>query len=663
MNVTELARRLKITPSKLREIMPQLGFDIGQKAIKVNEKTAQAVMEKLSDSRIRSRFIGEEKSQLQTNWPSEAEKSETDKEEKVIFIPERISVKALAQRMGIEVTRLILELMKNGVMASLNQEIDFETASIISEDLGFKVKLTKEQGAEVKKNDYEYILEIDYEKAKPRPPVVVVMGHVDHGKTKLLDAIRQTNLIDGEAGGITQHIGAYQVEKDGRRLTFIDTPGHEAFSAMRSRGAQVADVAILIVAADDGVQPQTIEAVAHIKQAGLPFIVAINKIDKAEANIDKVKGDLANMGLTPEDWGGKTICVPISAKQGTNIDELLETLFLVLEMEKDKIVANFDKPAVGTIIESHIDKGEGPVATVLVQNGTLKLNDLVLIGDCPGKIRAMKTWRGESVRTALPSTPVRILGLKDVPQVGEILHVVNDKKELKKAAKNKKKKSLAIKQEHYAAEKTDDEEKPKPQLKIILKADVLGTVEAISEALEKVKQDKISVRIIKQGLGNITEKDIESAAALEAYLLGFHVKVTNEAKKLAVNKGLKLNLFEVIYDLVDFVEKKIKEIAGKEQRVVKLGILRVLKIFRSGKQWQIIGGEVVSGKLMPQTRAIVRQGDKIIGEVQIEEVESGKQQVNEVVEGQQAGIKVSGQILLNEGDELELFKVEEVEND
>ncbi len=663
MNVTELARKLKITPAKLREIMPQLGFDIGQKAIKVDEKTARAILEKLSDPRVKNRFLKEDKSEG-LNYLKHEENIKDDKvKEKTVQIPERITVKELAQRMGLEVTRLILELMKNGVMASLNQEIDFETASIISEDLGFKAEKSKEEAGQVKQIDYNKVLEIDQATAQPRPPVVVVMGHVDHGKTKLLDAIRQTNLAEGEAGGITQHIGAYQVEKDGRWLTFIDTPGHEAFSAMRSRGAQVADVAILIVAADDGVQPQTIEAIAHIRQAGLPFIVAINKIDKPEANIDKVKGDLAKIDLTPEDWGGKTICVPISAKQGTNIDELLETLFLVVDMEKDKIVANPDKKAVGTIIESHVDKGEGPVATVLVQNGTLKLNDIVLIGNCTGKIRAMKTWRGELVKKAAPSTPVRILGLKDVPQVGEILRVVNDKKSLRKATKNSKKRTSLLKNSPTTKtiNKDDDEKKKRPQVKIILKIDVLGTAEAINESLAKIKQDKAEVVIIKQALGNITEKDIESAKALGAHLIGFHVKLTNEARKAASSREVPVKIFEVIYDLVDFVQEEIKQLAGKQQKIRQEGKFKVIKIFRNGKQWQIIGGEVIEGRLVPHSRALIRHQDEIIGEVEIDEVESGKVKVNEVVQGQEAGVKVLGNVLVNEGDILEIFQIEEVE--
>jgi translation initiation factor IF-2 len=441
MNVTELARKIGITPSKLREIMPQLGFDIGARAIKVDPKMAAAILEKLSDPLVRKKYLEE----VASSEPRKLVKDKDEEKEvpeKLVRIPEKITVKELARRMGIPATNLMLELMKNGVMASLNQNIDFETASIIAEDLGMKTEKSSEQGL-VENIDYKKLLNIDYKTAQPRPPIVVVMGHVDHGKTKLLDVIRQTNIMEGEAGGITQHIGAYQVEKNGRLLTFLDTPGHEAFSAMRSRGAQVADIAILLVAADDGVQPQTIEAVAHIRQAEMPFIVAINKIDKADANVDKVKSDLANIGLTPEDWGGKTICVEISAKKNINIPELLEALFLVADIYQDKIVANIDVPAVGAIIESHIDKGEGPVATVLVHNGILKKGDLVQIGDLSGKIRMMKNWKGEIVDETTPSMPARILGLKGVPAVGEILKVIRDRKELRKLGRFKKKKQEA----------------------------------------------------------------------------------------------------------------------------------------------------------------------------------------------------------------------------
>jgi len=421
MNITELARQVKIPTQKLREILPELGFDIGMKAIKVNDKVAREIINKLADPNIRERYL-KTINKKQSSGPAEISKKngevsngEEKTDEPKIQIGEAITVKELAQQMNMPVTKLILELMKNGVMASLNERIDYETAAIIAEDLGFKVeKIVGEKiDLEKEKKEREEYFKDDPENLQPRPPVVTVMGHVDHGKTKLLDAIRQTNVVEGEAGGITQHIGAYQVTvppkegqlprshqhnakgsgknnyaSEGRIITFIDTPGHEAFSAMRSRGAQVADIIILVVAADDGVRPQTIEAISHIKAAGLPFIVAINKIDKEEANVDKIKSELAEIGLTPEDWGGKTICVEISAKQKINIDGLLDTLLLIYEMEKENIQANPNREAVGTIIESHLDKGEGPVATVLIQTGTLKKGDAVKIGNVFGKIRS-----------------------------------------------------------------------------------------------------------------------------------------------------------------------------------------------------------------------------------------------------------------------------------
>lgn len=659
MNVTELARRLRITPNKLREVMPQLGFDIGIRAIKVDPKMAQAILEKLSDAKVRREYL-EDNIAAQTIKKAEEEGDEKVKT-KVIQVPARIAVKELAKRMGIPVTNLMMELMKNGVMASLNQDIDFETASIIVEDMGYKPEKSEEVSGMAEEVDYKKIFSIDKKTAKSRPPVVVVMGHVDHGKTKLLDAIRQTNIVDGEAGGITQHIGAYQVEKDGRLLTFIDTPGHEAFSAMRSRGAQVADIAILLVAADDGVQPQTIEAAAHIRQAGLPFIVAINKIDKAEANIDKVKNDLAKIDLTPEDWGGKTICVEISAKKQINIPELLETLFLVVDIDKDKIVANEEAPAVGTIIESHIDKGEGPVATVLVQNGILNQGDMVKIGRVSNKVRMMKDWQGKTVKKAPSSMPVRLSGLKNVPLVGEILEVVRDKKELRQLDRGKKAKGAArVSQAAPQVEsKEDEEDNKKPAVKLILKTDMLGSAEAIVESLEKIEQSKVDVCIVKQGLGNITEADVEQAQGLGAHLVGFNVKLMPEANKLAVSKGIEVKTFNIIYDLLGFIEEEVKKITGVEKVIKKIGKLKILKVFRTGKGWQVVGGDVLSGKAMANVNLMVIRGDEVLGEMKISEIESGKQKVSEVAEGQQAGVRVEGELTVEEGDILEMFREEE----
>ena len=662
MNVTELARRLRITPNKLREIMPQLGFDIGAKAIKVDPKTAQAILEKLADPAVSNRYTNGEvmaakKEALEENG------NEPSGAEQVVMVPERIVVKELAKRMGIAPANLILELMKNGVMAPLNQYIDFETAAVIADDLGYKVeKSTEEDLMTDGELPQKIVLDIKTGEAQKRAPIIVVMGHVDHGKTKLLDAIRHTNIVEGEAGGITQHIGAYQVEKDGRLLTFIDTPGHEAFSAMRSRGARVADIAILLVAADDGVQPQTIEALAHIRKAELPFIVAINKIDKPGANVDKVKSDLANIGLTAEDWGGQTTCVEVSAKEKLNIPLLLENIFLIADLNKDTIIANPNAPAAGTIIEAHMDKGEGPVATVLIQNGTLRKNDLVKMGNVPGRIRVMRNWKGEPVEAAQPSMPVKILGLKAMPRVGDILQTIEDQKELRKLSKIKVKELVRIAEAGFVSRDKkgeEDEEDAKPHVKLILKSDMLGSVEAILESLERLEKRGVGVDVIRQGLGNITEKDVEQAFALGALVLGFNVKIMPEAKRLAVDKGVATEAFRIIYDLLDFVEKKVVELAGVEIVEKELGKLRVLAIFRAEKRQQIIGGRVEEGKMVSEVNVrIIRKGE-VVGEAVIKDVESGRTKVKEVAVGQECGLKIESRVGVEKNDLLVAFVTEE----
>ncbi|MBU2236352.1 translation initiation factor IF-2, partial [Patescibacteria group bacterium] len=432
-------------------------------------------------------------------------------EKKEISIPEQIVIKELAEKMNLPVTDLIAELMKNGIMSSMNERIDFDTAGIIAEDLGFEVKKVEEEenGQKEDLRILEAALEED-EEAEERPPVVVVMGHVDHGKTKLLDAIRETNIVDDEAGGITQSIGAYQIEDKGKLITLIDTPGHEAFSAMRGRGARVADIAILVVAADDGVKPQTIEAHKIIKDAKLPFVVAINKIDKSEANIEKVKKELTELGIVPEEWGGRTVFAEISAKEKRGISGLLDMVLLVAEMEKKNIVANPKREAVGTIIESHIDKGAGPQATVLIQTGTLKEGDNIIVGNIYGKVKALKDWRGDIVSIAKPSKPVQILGLKGAPKVGDILHTTKNQAEIKSLIKKQKEISYhkevdqRITQKSSNGENDDDNEKENvvQELNVILKTDTLGSQEAIIESLNKLKHPEVRVVITSKGLGN-----------------------------------------------------------------------------------------------------------------------------------------------------------------
>ncbi|MBI1907909.1 translation initiation factor IF-2 [Candidatus Uhrbacteria bacterium] len=437
-----------------------------------------------------------------------------------------------------------------------------------------------------------------------RPPVIVVMGHVDHGKTLLLDTIRKTRVIDTEAGGITQHIGAYQVAKNGRALTFIDTPGHEAFTVMRSRGAKVADIAILVVAADDGIQPQTREVIDIIKAAQMPFIVAINKIDKPEANPERVKSQLAEVGLVPEDWGGKTICVPVSAKAGLNIDQLLDMLLLVADMEKERIVANPDRHAIGTIIESHVDKGQGPVATVLVQTGTLKVQDTLGVrGALYGRVRAMKTFDGRDIKEALPSTPVKILGFKEAPSVGDILEVPEDPAALEKLRLQPSRKSgveeLTVKHAHAIEEQADAQEgESKVKLNLVVKADVLGSLEALLGMLEKIDNPYVGMEIVGKGLGNVTDADVLRAEAANATVVAFSVKAPPQVEELARTKNVPIEEYTVIYRLFEQVVEKLKKLMPAEKVYTELGSGEVLALFKKTDKGHIVGCRVKKGKFM-----------------------------------------------------------------
>ncbi|MBU4360417.1 translation initiation factor IF-2 [Candidatus Parcubacteria bacterium] len=669
MNITELARQTRIPTPKLREILPELGFDIGMKAIQVDDRIARKIIDKLNNAKVRDQVLNSKTNTIEENknLPAGASKDSQEAQAGVLNIGGKIIVKDLAKQMNIPVTKLILELMKNNVMAALNQEIDYETAAIIAEDLGFTVE--KAEGEKInllqeKKKREEY-LQDDEKNLTYRPPIVTIMGHVDHGKTKLLDAIRETNVVEGEAGGITQHIGAYQVEKNNQLITFIDTPGHEAFSAMRSRGAQVADIVILLIAADDGIQPQTIESISHIRSAHLPFIVAINKIDRPEANIDKIKSELAELNLTPEDWGGKTICAEISAKEKQNIDGLLDTLLLVYEMEKEKIKANPNRLAVGTIIESHLDKGEGPVATVLIQTGALKKSDAVKIGNVLGKIKIMKDWQNHIVETAPPSMPVKIIGLKSVPEVGEILEVVTNikhfKKELKKKKSYKTISTAKIMPETKTPTQNTNNQPEIQKINIILKTDVVGSQEPILESLENLQQSDIILNVVQCGLGDFTEVDIERAVKQDALLIGFNVNPNSQAELLARDKNIEIKTSKIIYELLDFLKGKMNDILKPKIKSEIIGKMQVLKIFRTEKDGQILGGKIIEGKIIPKTKLKIYRNNNLIGIAELTELQSAKQIVSEVLINQEAGLKISGFNEVQENDIIEIIKEEKIE--
>jgi translation initiation factor IF-2 len=594
-----------------------------------------------------------------------------------VQIPSAITVRDFAAKLNLPVTTIIRELVKNGILASLNERIDYDTANIIASDFGFKVEPEETKKAETAKeaasvDRLQNILESE-DKAKlvARPPVVVVMGHVDHGKTKLLDAIRKTRVVEGEAGGITQHIGAYQVSvypKDGegrvsktaRALTFIDTPGHEAFTVMRSRGAKVADIAILVVACDDGVQPQTKEAIKIIEAAKLPFIVALNKIDKPEADIDKVKSQLAELGLQPDDWGGKTIMVPVAAKAGTNIDKLLDVLILVADMEKENIVSNPNRRAIGTIIESHVDPQAGPVATLLVQSGTLRANEsLAIEGALYGRVRAMMNWKSEHVHEAPPSTPVQILGFKVAPAVGDVLEVPESTKGLEKKLKPSylaQEKGIVT----AAPQKTtaEGEEVEKKKYHIIIKVDVLGSLEAILGSLERMVHPEVGVEIVAKGLGSITEAEVTQAEATGAHVLGFHVPILPAAERLAKEKGVVIRQYKIIYDLLGDVKKELEKLLVPEVLVEEMGTLDILGIFRTEKNYLIVGGRVSSGKVENNLKFRIKRKGEEIGKGVIIELKVGKEAVKDVLYGQEAGLKVQTKDKIEVGDRLEIYKEE-----
>ncbi|MDD5340989.1 MAG: translation initiation factor IF-2 [Patescibacteria group bacterium] len=657
MNVSELARKLKINSAELLEILPEFGFDIGKRAIKVDERLAHKILNlgpKIKDK------IEENKIAKSSEPIVEKEVVSAPKE---ILMPSVVTVKEFAGLIGKPVNEVIKQLMKNGVMASLNERIDFDTASITADEFGIKAVLSKDQEAileaETLDERMKKIFETeDKKKFEERPPVVVVMGHVDHGKTKLLDAIRKTNVIATESGGITQHIGAYQVVKQNKLITFIDTPGHEAFTAMRSRGARVADVAILVVAANDSIKPQTVEAIKIIQQSKLPMIVAINKIDLPDANIEKVKQDLSAMNLLPEDWGGKTICVPISAKQNTGLDDLLTTVLLVSELQKDKLVANPEGKTLGTIIESHIDKGEGPVATVLIHNGALKVGDNIIINEVfYGRARALKDFNNKEIKAGTPSMPVKIIGLKFPPKVGDIAEVtekIERRHKISPANIMQERPSILRKQE------AKEEKESTKKFNIILRADVLGSLEVISDSIEKIEAQDVRAVIVSRGLGNINESDVELAANVGAVIYGFHVKADASTADLARDKKVEIKFFDVIYKLLDEAKSRLSEMITPEIVRKNLGKLQVLAIFRTEAKSMIVGVRVLEGRITKGVKAEDFRNGKSISSGEIAELKIGKEVVTDAVTGQECGILYIGKPELKIGDIMEAYSEESV---
>jgi len=554
-----------------------------------------------------------------------------------------MTVKALAEKLSLPLTVVMTELVRSGVMAAMNEEIDYDTAAIVADDLGFIPEQETRTAESVDRQGMaELVHEDDATKLVDRAPVVVVMGHVDHGKTKLLDAIRKTKVVEGEAGGITQHIGAYQVVEKGQAITFIDTPGHEAFTAMRSRGARVADVAILVVAADDGVKPQTEEVIKIIAEAKLPFVVAINKIDKPGANVVRVMQELAAKSVLVEGYGGTVVSAEISAKEGKGIKELLDSVLLVAQVEKENLKANPDRPAVGTIIESHVDSGEGPVATMLVQTGTLKVGDVVSTEDVWGRVKALKNYLGESIKAAGPSVPARILGLKSAPLVGDILRVQTDPKVIRELKSRKAAVRRAPQPMKTVAAATDEKKGEVQTLNLVLRADTLGSLEAIRESLKKLDHPEVRAEIVQSGLGNITEADVLRAETAQALLLGFDVVSTPTAESVARGKNMTMTTYDVIYDLVDDVRAALERLLKPEVIETELGRVKVLALFRTETKTQIFGGKVTAGKVHANAMLRVLRDNVQVAEGKLMQLQSQKSAANEVVTGQECGMKYEG---------------------
>lgn len=581
------------------------------------------------------------------------------KQQLKVMIPDEIVVSELASRLKVTATEVIKKLMGLGVMASINEVVDFDTAALVAEELGAKVE------KEVHVTIEERLIETDEdpeESLQERCPVVVVMGHVDHGKTSILDRIRNAHVTDTEAGGITQHIGAYQVEYEGKKITFLDTPGHEAFTAMRARGANVTDIAILVVAADDGIMPQTIESINHAKAAGVSIIVAINKMDKEGADPDRVKQQLTEQSLVVEEWGGDVIAVPVSAKTGMGIDELLENILLVAEVKELK--ANPDRLARGTVVEARLDKGKGPVATLLVQNGTLKSGDVIIAGTSVGRIRTMTNDKGRSIKEAGPSTPVEITGLGEVPSAGDVFNAVADEKLARELVEQRKHEAKEEQFQQHQKVTLDNlfsqiAEGEMKELPIIVKADVQGSVEAVKQSLEKLSNDEVRVKVIHGGVGAVSESDVMLANASNAIIVGFNVRPDPVAKQNAEQSGVDIRLYRIIYDAIEEITDAMKGMLAPKYREVETARIEVRQVYKISNVGTVAGSYVLDGKVGRNNEIRVVRDGIVIAEDKMSSLKRFKDDAKEVAAGFECGITLEKFTDIKEGDIFEAFYMEE----
>ena len=614
---------------------------------KINQKSAQRNKQRYSNKR-----------ETEQDKLRRLELERARKQQLRVRIPDVISVGELATRLKVTATEVIKKLMMLGVMATINEEIDFDTASLVAEELGAKV----EHEVIVTIEDRLIDEDDDTEDTEERCPVVVVMGHVDHGKTSILDRIRNAHVTAGEAGGITQHIGAYQVKYEGKDITFLDTPGHEAFTAMRARGANITDIAILVVAADDGIMPQTVESINHAKAAGITVIVAINKMDKEGANPDRVKEELTKYGMVCEEWGGDVICVPVSAKTGEGIDELLENILLVAETSELK--ANPDRRAKGTVVEARLDKGRGPIATLLVQNGTLHTGDVIIAGTAVGRVRVMTNDKGKTVHTAGPSVPVEITGLAEVPEAGDVFNAVEDERLARELVEQRKHEAKQAKFNEYQKVTLDNlfsqiEQGEMKELSLIVKADVQGSVEAVTQSLEKLSNEEVRVRVIHGGVGGIKESDVMLASASNAIIIGFNVRPDQTAEEIAARDKVDIRTYRVIYDAIEEIETAMKGMLAPKYREVVMGRIEVRQVYKISNVGAVAGAYVLSGKVTRQCEIRVVRDGIVIAEDKMSSLKRFKDDAKEVGEGYECGITLEKFRDFKEGDIFEAFIMEE----
>lgn len=573
---------------------------------------------------------------------------------KLIHLPETVTVKRFSELLGVPVAKAITELLKNKILATINDEIDFETASIIAQDLGFET----EKDLSVKEGEaltLEKLLEICKQEVetgdtlKARPPIVTILGHVDHGKTTLLDTIRKTNVVATESGGITQHISAYQTKKRGNVITFIDTPGHEAFSSMRERGISLADVAILVIAADDGVRPQTEEVIQYIKDKHIPTIVAITKIDKPTANIQRAKQELGDRDILIEEWGGKYMCCEVSSKTGKGIDDLLESILLLSEVENFR--ANLKRDGLGIVLEAHLDPQKGPVATVLAKTGVFKVGQDVFVGKTTGRIRRMEDWTGRNIAEATPSMPITLYGLESVPNANDIVQVIKTKIRLRNGFQGASSDGSSAKHRINKILESDVRKK----VNVVLKADTQGSLEAIEQILDTFKSDEVVLQYIATGVGSITESDVRLAETSETIITGFNVEATSVAKRLAEESKVEIKTFKIIYELIEDVKNRMEALLTPEIIRTEVGEVGVLAIFKTGKKDMIVGGKVRKGRAKNGCLIEVKRNDILIGRGKLANLQQNKVDTNEAKQSTECGITFDGETKIKVGDSLVCF--------